>query len=262
MINLSLINFIIIMKGSNFLLNSLIIFFLSINFVVNDLPKEFVYIGDLDKSIKVNLKYFGNDNFIGRRVPHYKANKGIMTKEAAIALIKAQKKFISLGYRIVIYDAYRPDRSVKYFVEWMHDQNDTIRKKYHYPYIEEKKDMQDIYIASRSGHSHGSTVDMTIIEENKELWTESVYEERIFNGKVYPYLNDNTVDCGTSFDLMDPASWGENNTFNFTDKQKSNRKLIKDVMESVGFVPLPEEWWHLTLKNQPYPNKYFDFEIE
>ena len=239
-----------------------LLFFISISTSKDDLPKGFVYINDIDPSIIINLKYFSTDNFIGRRVPHYKANKGIMTKEAAKALSKAQKKFIAKGYTIVIYDSYRPDSSVKYFVEWMNDANDTIRKKFHYPYIKEKKDMVDIYIASRSGHSQGSTVDISLIELGKELLTESVYEERIFNGKIYPFNNDNTIDCGTSFDLMDPASWADNNTLNFSEEQKNNRKLIRDIMESVGFKILPEEWWHFTLENQPYPDDFFDFEIE
>ena len=227
-----------------------------------DLPKEFVYINDIDKSIKVNLKYYGSDNFLGRRVPHYKANKGIMTREAAIALSKAQKIFLSKGYSIVVYDAYRPDSSVKYFVEWMHDAKDMIRKKYHYPYVNEKKDMMDIYISSKSGHSRGSTVDLSIIEINKELLAESVYEERQFNGTIYPFNNDNTIDCGTSYDLMDPASWADNNTIAFTEEQKKNRQFIREVMESVGFIILPEEWWHFTLRNEPYSENYFDFEIE
>lgn len=98
----------------------------------------------------MNLKYYGSDNFLGKRAPHYKANKGIMTKKGAIALSKAQKKFLSEGYSIVVYDAYRPDSSVKYFVEWMNDASDQIRKKYHYPYILEKSNMTDIYINSRS----------------------------------------------------------------------------------------------------------------
>lgn len=229
---------------------------------LNKLPKGFVYINDIDKTIKVNLKYYGEDNFMGRRVPHYKANKGIMTEEAAKALAKAQKKFLSKGYSIVVYDAYRPDSSVKYFVEWMKDVNDTIRKKYHYPYVERKADMVDIYISSRSGHSRGSTVDMSIIKIDKKLLKESVYEERVFNGKVYPFNNDNTIDCGTSFDLMDPASWSFNNTMNFTDQQKANRNLIRLVMESEGFKVLSEEWWHFTLRDEPYPDTYFDFDIQ
>ena len=144
----------------------------------------------------------------------------------------------------------------------MNDKDDMFRKKYHYPYVKEKIDMMDVYINSKSSHSNGSTVDMSIIKLDKELLNESIYEERIFNDKIYPFNNDNTIDCGTSFDLMGPASWSDNNIFNFTDEQKNNRKFIRDIMEIVGFQVLPEEWWHFTLKNEPYPDKYFDFEIE
>ena len=208
------------------------------------------------------MKYFSKDNFTGDIVPHYKANRGIMTKEAAIALSKAQKKFLEKGYFIVIYDAYRPSSSVQYFVEWMNDKNNTKRKKFNYPYIEKKIDMKDIYINSVSGHSRGSTIDLSIIDKNKILLKESIYEERTFNGKIYPFNNDNTIDCGTSFDLMDPASWSFNNKYDFTEEQKNNRKFIRDIMESEGFKVLDEEWWHFTLKNEPYPDQYFDFEIQ
>ena len=208
------------------------------------------------------MKYFSKDNFTGDIVPHYKANRGIMTKEAAIALSKAQKKFLEKGYSIVIYDAYRPSSSVQYFVEWMNDKNNTKRKKFNYPYIEKKIDMKDIYINSVSGHSRGSTIDLSIIDINKILLKESIYEERTFNGKLYPFNNDNTIDCGTSFDLMDPASWSFNNKYDFTEEQKNNRKFIRDIMESEGFKVLDEEWWHFTLKNEPYPDQYFDFEIQ
>ena len=208
------------------------------------------------------MKYFSKDNFTGDIVPHYKANRGIMTKEAAIALSKAQKKFLEKGYSIVIYDAYRPSSSVQYFVEWMNDKNNTKRKKSNYPYIEKKIDMKDIYINSVSGHSRGSTIDLSIIDKNKILLKESIYEERTFNGKIYPFNNDNTIDCGTSFDLMDPASWSFNNKYDFTEEQKNNRKFIRDIMESEGFKVLDEEWWHFTLKNEPYPDQYFDFEIQ
>ena len=247
--------------NKKFISNLIIISFM-MNLSLNALPSGFVYIEDIDKSIIVNLKYFTNDNCIGRRVPHYKANRGIMTRDTAIALSKAQKKFLEKGYSIVIYDAYRPAPSVTYFMEWMKDERDNIRKKYHYPYVEQKKDMKDIYIASKSGHSRGSTVDMTIIKVDNKLLTKSVYEERIFNGKVYPFNNDNTIDCGTSYDLMDPASWSDNNPMDFTDEQRNNRELIKTIMESCGFKVLPEEWWHFSLVDETFPDIYFDFDIQ
>ena len=243
------------------IISKIIMFFLVIK-TLNSLPNGFVYIEDIDNSIRVNLKYYTKDNFIGRRVPHYRANKGIMTKDAAIALSKAQKKFLAKGYSIVIYDAYRPASSVKYFTEWMEDESDNIRKKYHYPYVGLKNDMKDIYIASKSGHSRGSTVDMTIIRTDKKLLTLSNYIERNFNGKIYPFNDDNTVDCGTSFDLMDPASWSDNAPIRLTSKQLYYRNFIRSIMESCGFKVLPEEWWHFTLKKETYPKTYFDFDIQ
>jgi len=247
------------MKGCIF--SKFIMLFLVIK-TLNALPHGFVYIEDIDKSIRVNLKYYTNDNFIGRRVPHYKANRGIMTRDTAIALSKAQKKFLAKGYSIVIYDAYRPASSVKYFMEWMKDESDNIRKKYHYPYVEQKKDMKDVYIASKSGHSRGSTVDMTVIRTEKKLLTLSNYKERKFNGKVYPFNDDNTIDCGTSYDLMDPASWSDNNPMKFTSKQLYNRNFIRSIMESSGFKVLPEEWWHFSLEKETFPKTYFDFDIQ
>ncbi len=247
------------MKGCIF--SKFIMLFLVIK-TLNALPHGFVYIEDIDKSIRVNLKYYTNDNFIGRRVPHYKANRGIMTRDTAIALSKAQKKFLAKGYSIVIYDAYRPASSVKYFMEWMKDESDNIRKKYHYPYVEQKKDMKDVYIASKSGHSRGSTVDMTVIRTDKKLLTLSNYKERKFNGKVYPFNDDNTIDCGTSYDLMDPASWSDNNPMKFTSKQLYNRNFIRSIMESSGFKVLPEEWWHFSLEKETFPKTYFDFDIQ
>ncbi len=244
------------------MISKIILFLLIIKGAKTTLPKGFVYINDINPSIIVNLKYFTKDNFMGKVVPHYYANKGIMTREAANALSKAQNKFLAKGYSIVVYDAYRPSSSVESFVEWMKDENDTIRKKQHYPYVERKNDMKDIYISSKSGHSRGSTIDMTIIKITQKLLKESVYEERIFNGKIYPFNRDNTVDCGTSFDLMDPASWADNNTLNLTSEQKWNRNFIRTIMEGSGFKVLPEEWWHFTLKKEPFPDTYFNFDIK
>lgn len=220
--------------------------------VLTDTPAE--------HEIIVNLKYFSEDNFIGRMIPGYKKNVGIMTVEAVRALNEAQKKFNKLGYTIVLYDAYRPQEAVSYFVEWMSDESDTLRKKEHYPYIDKKSDMKDIYVASKSGHSRGSTIDMSIIEIGKELSKTTKYKPRPFNDKVYPYLKDGTVDCGTSFDLMDPMSH-RNNTI-VSEDQFANRQLIEKIMVDCGFVPLPEEWWHFTLDNEPYKDKYFEFPVD
>lgn len=247
------------------------IFFLLIliNFLVNVnsiLPDGFVYVQDIDSTIQVNLKYFTEDNFIGRKIPNYYANKAILTKEAAIALSKAQKYFLSLGYSIVIYDSYRPQSSVNYFVKWMNDSEDLKRKSYHYPYVS-KEEMKGVYVATKSGHSKGSTVDLTLIPVDKVPQKIAIKKTRKFGGKEYPFLDDGTIDCGTSFDLMDPLSHGDNELLNIFDPDggynyMENRELIKKGMSKAGFQVLEEEWWHFTLINQPYPDTYFDFPVE
>lgn len=224
---------------------------------MNALPEGFAY---LDPSITVNLKYFSKDNFIGEVIPSYKRNVGIMTKQAADALLKAQKKFNENGYSIVVYDAYRPQTAVDYFVKWMDDEKDTKRKAYHYPYVKDKRSMKGVYIAAKSGHSHGSTVDLTIIKNDKKLNRICNYEARTFGDKKYPFLHDNTVDCGTGFDLMDPISHPTSTLV--TQEQMDMRNYIAEVMRSCGFKVLPEEWWHFTLVDEPFPETYFDFPVE
>lgn len=202
----------------------------------------------------------GTDNFIGDVIPGYKANKAIMTKQAAEALAKAQKKFKEQGYSILIYDTYRPQKAVTYFMDWIKNKPDEKRKQYHFPRVEKKNLIAEGYVAEHSGHSKGSTIDMTIIKEGEHFEKVAIPEKRTFNGVELPFLKDNSIDCGTSFDLMDIASHGENDYI--TGEYKKNRDYIKQVMESVGFKVLKEEWWHFTLNNEPYPSTYFDFDVE
>lgn len=183
-----------------------------------------------------------------------------MTKQAAEALKKAQEEFQKSGYSILIYDAYRPQKAVTYFMDWINNQPDEERKQYHFPRVDKKKLAKLGYVAEKSGHSKGSTVDMTIIENGKTFKKEATPENRTFGEIVLPFLDDNSIDCGTSFDLMDEASHGENNIIN--EEYKTRRDYIKQVMESFDFKVLDEEWWHFTLKDEPYPLTYFDFDVE
>lgn len=219
-----------------------------------------MYVTDIDPSIQVNLKYFGKDNFIGKVIPGYKANKAILTKQAAEALAQAQKKFKEDGYSILIYDAYRPQKAVTYFMDWIKNQPDEERKQYHFPRVDKKDLVNQGYVAEKSGHSKGSTLDMTIIKDGVQFQIVATPKSRIFNGVTLPFLDDNSIDCGTSFDLMDKASHGENEYI--TGEYKKNRDYIKEVMESFNFKVLNEEWWHFTLNNEPYPSKFFDFDVE
>ena len=192
---------------------------------------------DLEK-FEISIRYFSNNNFIGRPIPGYYANKAFLTREAADALLLAQRDFIKQGYRLKIYDAYRPQTAVDYFSAWAADLEDTQNKSQYYPNISKSQLFADGYIAAKSGHSRGSAVDLTLLE--------------IESG--------NELDMGSPWDFFDPISWVENNQI--TDQQRANRKLLASVMIIHGFKPLKEEWWHFSFTEEPFPETYFDFPID
>ena len=192
---------------------------------------------DLEK-FEISIRYFSNNNFIGRPIPGYYANKAFLTREAADALLLAQRDFIKQGYRLKIYDAYRPQTAVDYFSAWAADLEDTQNKSQYYPNISKSQLFADGYIAAKSGHSRGSAVDLTLLE--------------IESG--------NELDMGSPWDFFDPISWVENNQI--TDQQRANRKLLASVMMIHGFKPLKEEWWHFSFTEEPFPETYFDFPID
>ena len=192
---------------------------------------------DIDDSIVVNLKYYSSENFTGQFVEGYHSNNAILTKESALALSNAQDDFNKLGYSLILYDAYRPQRAVNFFVQWSKNLNDTINKRVYYPNIKKSELFELGYIAYKSGHSRGSTVDVSLVE--------------ISTNKV--------LDMGTVFDYFGV----ESHTFfdDISEKQKSNRLILYEIMSNNGFKNYSKEWWHFTLKNEPY-QKYFDFLIK
>ena len=203
----------------------------------NNLEAGFVYLKDIDDSIVVNLKYYSSENFTGQFVEGYHSNNAILTKESALALSNAQDDFNKLGYSLILYDAYRPQRAVNFFVQWSKNLNDTINKRIYYPNIKKSELFELGYIAYKSGHSRGSTVDVSLVE--------------ISTNKV--------LDMGTVFDYFGV----ESHTFfdDISEKQKSNRLILYEIMSNNGFKNYSKEWWHFTLKNEPY-QKYFDFLIK
>ena len=203
-------------------------------FFNNNLEDGFVYLKDIDNSIIVDLKYYSTENFTGQYVDGYYSNNAILTKESAVALSNAQDDFNKLGYSLILYDAYRPQTAVDFFVQWSKKLNDTIYKGIYYPNIKKSELFELGYIAYKSGHSRGSTVDVSLIEisTNKEL------------------------DMGTIFDYFGV----ESHTFfnDISEKQKSNRLILYKIMSNNGFKNYSKEWWHFTLENEPF-QKYFDF---
>ena len=217
-------------------MRTLIIILLLFNYIFfdNNLEEGFVYLKDIDKSIIVDLKYYSTENFTGQYVDGYQSNNAILTKESALALSMVQDDLNKLGYSLILYDAYRPQRAVDYFIQWSNKLNDTIYKAIYYPSVNKSELFKLGYIAYKSGHSRGSTVDVSLIDikTNKEL------------------------DMGTIFDYFGI----ESSTFykNINEDQKANRMILYEIMTKHGFKNYSKEWWHFTFENEPF-QKHFNF---
>ena len=199
---------------------------------------EFVEIKVKLPEVQTDVRYAGTNNFVGRPIPGYNAEKIVLSKPAADSLHKAIKHLNSKGYGVIIYDAYRPQKAVDYFRKWSRDMGDTIAKAGFYPDIA-KKDLFHLgYIASKSGHSRGSTIDLSLTE--------------LATGRE--------IDMGGTYDFFDESSSPHSDKI--TMQQQKNRNILREAMLTHGFKPLHTEWWHFTLKNEPYPDTYFDFNVE
>ena len=200
------------------------------------LPNGFVYMDEAVRDIFWDAKYAGSDNFVGAPVDGYATGRVVGTKELAEALCRVRDKAGEMGYCLLLWDAYRPQRAVDHFVRWCAQSEDGKTKERHYPNIERNRMIPMGYIAKRSGHSRGSTVDLTLCDRA-----------------------GNEVDMGGWFDLMDERS--HHDYENLTDVQKKNRALLRGLMLSCGFADYQNEWWHYRLKDEPYPDTCFDFPI-
>lgn len=207
----------------------------------NKLPGGFVYIRDVIPNIQVELRYYTTNNFIGRRIAGYESPKCIITCQAAEALQKVETDLNKFGLGLKLFDAYRPKRAVTHFVRWAKDIKDTKMKSTFYPDVAKKDLFKLDYIADRSSHSRGSTVDLTIIS-------------------THGPDKGNALDMGSEFDFFGTISWPTDKTI--ATQQRANRMMLQIVMVKHGFVPYPKEWWHFTLKNEPFPNTYFDFPVK
>lgn len=200
-----------------------------------DIPGDFVYVADAVPDAVIDLKYFTGDNFMGRRADGYEAPKPSLTAQAADALKQAADELRSLGYRIVVFDAFRPARAVADFVRWCEDESDPGNPA-HYPRVPKNEFFRRGYLAARSTHSRGSAIDLGLIgADGKE------------------------TDMGGMFDLFDPVSHPDYT--GLSPEQLKNREILAQAMFRAGFKPMSTEWWHFTLKNEPYPDTYFDFPV-
>ena len=195
------------------------------------------FLSDEVRPIQTDVRYFSADNFVGEVITGYNAEKILMTLEAALALAAIQIELGERGLGLKVFDAYRPQQAVDDFARWAEDINDTSTKAEYYPNIA-KQDLFSLgYIAAQSGHSRGSTVDLTLVE----------------------LITGDELDMGAPWDLFDPISWPT--SLEVSLPQKTNRETLREIMLRYGFNPLREEWWHFTLDDEPFPDTYFDFPI-
>ena len=204
-----------------------------------ELTKGFTYLENHIPNLKVELRYATTDNFMGRIVQGYRPNQKVIgTLALAKALKKVQKQLATQHLGLKIFDAYRPQRAVNDFIEWSKHPQDTLTKQKYYPKLVKNRLFKLGFIAEKSGHSRGSTVDLTL-----------VFRSGSKKGKA--------LDMGSSWDFFGIIS--HYNYKNITSTQKENRKLLREVMISAGFVPYEKEWWHFTLQKEPFYHTYFDF---
>jgi D-alanyl-D-alanine dipeptidase len=218
----------------------------------------FVSITDIDPTIVVEARYYGSHNFIGRRITGYEAPKCMMTREAATALAKVQADLRAFGLGIKTYDCYRPQRAVSDFVAWARDTLDTKMKAEFYPLVDKRNLFRDGYIAERSGHSRGSTIDLTIIPLPAPPQAEYRDGMPLVDCRrgVAERFRDNSIDMGTGYDCFDPQSHTVNP--NISAQARVNRLLLKSLMEKHGFRNYANEWWHYTLNAEPFADTFFD----
>jgi D-alanyl-D-alanine dipeptidase len=234
----------------------LIIFILAGSTLFAKLPEGFVYLKDIDSTILQDIRYYSVFNFVGKRVDGYKINKCIITEKAAKALHEVQNELLAYGFTLKVFDAYRPQKAVNHFYRWAKEVNDTLTRKFFYPDVDKRNLFKDGYIAEKSGHTRGSTVDLTIVPlfVIKEESFAVKFETDILN------FDDMSLDFGTKFDYFSSKSATQNLEINY--KCMINRALLRTMMEKHGFKNYTLEWWHYTLINEPFPETYFDFDIE
>ena len=197
----------------------------------------FVLLSDYVPGIIQEIRYFSTYNFIGDRIDFYEQPCAIITKQAARALRTISNELNVMGYKMKVFDAYRPAGAVRHFVMWGIEDTDIRMKEYFYPELEKQELFSKGYVASKSSHSRGSTIDLTLFDMK--------------TGKE--------VDMGSPFDMFSEVSHPDYK--GITEEQYNNRMTLRNVMVRNGFEPIDCEWWHFTLKDEPFPDTYFEFPV-
>lgn len=218
------------------------------------LPKGFVYLKNVDPGIVQSVRYYSDENFTGKKVKGYEVATIILTEQAALALKNINKELNKDGYKMIVYDGYRPVQAVKAFVEWGKNEEES-KKHYYFPEISKKEVFDKGFVAYKSSHSRGSTVDVSIMRLKASV-KKPVYTKR---GNLI-FLDDNTEDMGMHFDFFGKESWSQSPII--LSKYNKKRKYLQEKMAQQGFKGIEGEWWHFTLIDEPFPNTYFDFIVK
>ena len=238
--------------------------FMSLSLVLanqNTLPNKFVYLDDFIPSIVIELRYNSSFNFIGKNIDGYKNNRCILTIDMAEALKEVQNELQVMGLGLKVYDAYRPQMAVDHFLRWANDESDSLTKKEFYPTFSKKELLENRYIATKSSHSRGSAIDLTIVSfplsEQRPFKIEDQWD--CSKGNYVPQ-RDNSLDMGSSYDCFHEIS--HTGSTIITPQQRANRLLLKSLMEKQGFRNYYKEWWHYNFINETFPETYFNFPVD
>ena len=201
------------------------------------LPAGFVDAAAVVDELVVDMRYFGGNNFVGERIDGYERPRCLLSGPAANELAAVERDLAARALGLKVFDCYRPQRAVAQFVRWAQRIDDVKRKREFYPDVDKRDLFKEGYISDRSGHSRGSTVDLTLVRR----------------------ADARELDMGSPFDFFSPKSWPSDASV--SDQAQKNRALLAAVMIRGGFRPYDKEWWHFTLNNEPFPDTYFDFPV-
>lgn len=224
-------------------------------------PADIVDLADVAPDILHDIRYRTKHNFVGQRIDGYREARCLLTRDAARQLAAVQKDVVAQGYTLKVYDCFRPQRAVDHFVRWAERLDDQTMKREFYPRVDKSTLFDDGYIAERSGHSRASTVDLTLVElpaKPQRRWTPRQGLRPCYSPQGVRF-RDNSIDMGTGYDCFDTLSHTDDPRT--TPEQRANRQRLVSAMARGGFVNYEKEWWHYTLRDEPYPDTYFDFPV-
>jgi zinc D-Ala-D-Ala dipeptidase len=226
------------------------------------MPSDFVYLRDVDPTIQQDMRYAGGNNFVGKPVPGYHAPECVLVRKAAEALKTVQAGLRAKGLTLKVYDCYRPARAVAAFVDWAKAPDDPKAKVTYYPNLPKAALFPD-YIATRSGHSRGATLDLTLVPLDVNATQAPSKEDAKPRPCTAPQTGkapDGSLAMGTSFDCFDVKA--NTAATGLSETERANRAVLVEAMQAQGFKNYAKEWWHFTLQPEPYPDTIFDFPIE